>query len=418
MKFPSKNVLIWLGITLYSLNGSAQSGSLVPDSVVAQDESSPAEKKIKFELSGYIGVEGAKFYNSTIVKGQSREFASTVAFPTLKVNYKNNHRVILSPFARWDGLDKERSHIDMREAYYSGTFKSIELNAGIQQVSWGNMIGPSVVNVINQSDEREDFLRSERLGQAQANLAYIRENFSATLFVIPFFRKKNFPDAQSPLFYFPVPIAENNVRVDHKSSPSIAARITKRIESLDVAVSHFYGTNRMPNFALDYHTMTLNPHYKVQHQSNVELQHVFKNITSKLELANKWEDKSSYQCINAGLEYVVSNIFGSGIENTFYGEYLYDQWRKEKQFPFADAYFLGSKLNFSDVQSSEVFIKFLSNREEFTPFINVECSRRVTSNGKIILSITEYLGKELPYTSSLSVMQYNSNVSLTLRRFF
>jgi hypothetical protein len=70
------------------------------------------------------------------------------------------------------------------------------------------------------------------------------------------------------------------------------------------------------------------------------------------------------------------------------------------------------------VQSSEVFVKFLSNRQEFTPFINVECSRRVTSNGKIILSITEYLGKQLPYTNSLSVMQYNSNVSLTLRRFF
>ncbi|RIY09583.1 hypothetical protein D0T11_12240 [Hymenobacter rubripertinctus] len=375
-------------------------------------------RRLQSEWSGQIALEGAWFYDAAYFPDQRDSYASLVAQPKyILTAAQAGLKLTVRPFVRLDAVDASRTHADVRELYASWSHHAWEVNAGVQSVAWGNMLGPSLVNILNQTDEREDFTKFERLGQPLLDVAHVGETSSLRLYVAPGFRPKAFPGVRSRLFYFPLPIATDQQTIEHENRPALAARYTQRAGNFDLALSHFYGTNRAPVMHFDRQRFLLVPVYRTIHQTGLETQWIRGNLTTKAEFTYRADGKN-YLSYNAGLEYLFANLSGHNLDVLLAAEYLRDPWKKDNQYPFADMFFTAARLTLGGLHTSELAIHLLTNRASWTPLLNVEAKRHFAEHWQATLGWTSYVGPALVATDALSVIQYNSAVQLGLRRYW
>ena len=109
----------------------------------------------ELDLSGSIAVEARSFTTSPRFAGQlSGTQLSLVVEPEISYESENgHHQFSLIPFARLDGRDDERRHVDLREAYWRYVADDWELLAGVNKVFWGVTESRHLVDILNQ-DER------------------------------------------------------------------------------------------------------------------------------------------------------------------------------------------------------------------------------------------------------------------------
>ena len=80
------------------------------------------------------------------------------------------HQVYVSFFTRLDGRDSNRSHYDLREAYWRYVGESWDVLVGMNQVFWGVAESRHLVDIINQTDFVEDIDGEDKLGQPMLQL--------------------------------------------------------------------------------------------------------------------------------------------------------------------------------------------------------------------------------------------------------
>ena len=88
--------------------------------------------------------------------GQKGNQQSLTFEPTVYFESAEGNSFTLTPFIMIDSTDSERTHVDIREAYYL-TYGFIgesewELRFGIDQVFWGTAESNNPVNIINQTE--------------------------------------------------------------------------------------------------------------------------------------------------------------------------------------------------------------------------------------------------------------------------
>jgi hypothetical protein len=358
--------------------------------------------KISFaqELSGYIGLEARIFPDSALDKRQKGSGMSLVLKPEFYYSWANGAQsALFVPYFRLDQNDSKRTHFDIRELFWLYYSQTIELRLGIRQIFWGVTESQHLVDVINQTDFVEDIDGEQKLGQPMLNLAYIQNWGTIDLFILPFFRERTFPGEKGRL-RFQILIDTDNAQYESSQKQNhidFAARYSHTLGNFDFGVSHFFGTSREPRFIPDFSDPAeakLIPFYDLMNQTGLDIQLTTGGWLLKFEGISRESRKERFFAFTGGYEYTFNNIKDTGIDLGIITEYLYDN-RDQFMFPpnpFDNHIFIGTRLAFNDVQSTDLLAGVIVSNESGSTFINVEGSRRIGQSFKLNLRIRGFNG--------------------------
>ncbi|MDQ3774277.1 MAG: hypothetical protein M3461_07895 [Pseudomonadota bacterium] len=113
---------------------------------------------------------------------------------------------------------------------------------------WGVAESRHLVNIINQDDRVEDIDEEDKLCQPMVNLNLSQDWGNLSLFILPGFRERTFPDREARLRG---QLFVDTDRAEFESAAEewhvdYAARWSHTFEDWDIGVAQFWGTAREP----------------------------------------------------------------------------------------------------------------------------------------------------------------------------
>ena len=294
------------------------------------------------------------------------------------------HQFKLTAFARLDAVDSERTHFDVREAYWRGVFGNWEVLIGANKVFWGVTESRHLVDVINQTDLLEDIDNEDKLGQPMAMVSWQRPWGRLTGYALFGFRERPFPGIDGRL-RVGIPIDRDSpFFADGKRDVDLALRYSHYLGPFDVAASVFHGTGREPAFFVTPLGGPLRPLYETITQGSVELQYTREAWLWKLEALVRGGEGSTFAAAVGGFEYTLFQVFSTAGDVGLLGEYLYDG-RDETAPPtlFDNDIFLGSRLTLNDTQNTQILAGAIIDLDDGATAARIEGERRLTDYMKI-----------------------------------
>ncbi len=339
------------------------------------------------EWSGYAGLEARFFTEDARDPRQDHQFNGSLNFEPEYYHDWDNGRQLFAfvPYLRIDQHDSDRTHFDLRELTYVKAADSWELRLGVRKVFWGVVEFQHLVDIINQTDLVENVDTEDKLGQPMINLALIRDWGTVDLFVMPWFRERQFAGRQGRLRSQP-PVAEDLARFESGAKEKhvdLAIRYSHFFGDWDIGLAHFYGTSREPRLlpGLDAgNNPVLAPFYDTIHQTSLDLQATKGNMLWKLEALHRSGQGETYNAVAGGFEYTFVGFMGTVIDLGLLGEYHYDDRGESAPTIFEDDIGLGARLAFNDAQSSEALAGIIWDRNTGGLFYNLEASRRLNNH--------------------------------------
>jgi hypothetical protein len=336
------------------------------------------------EWSGSAGLEFRGFTQTA--QETRQDHATNLSFVFESEYYlewdNGDQSIAFVPFARLDENDNERTHFDIRELTYLKAAENWELRLGVRKVFWGVTEFQHLVDIINQTDLVENIDTEDKLGQPMINLALIQNWGTVDLFVMPYFRKRNFPGTSGRLRTIPY-IDKDRTQFESAAKEKridLAARYSHYFGDWDVGLSHFYGTSRDPRLLLSTDNNGNSffiPFYDIINQTSLDLQATKGNMLWKLETLHRSGQTTTYNAIAAGFEYTFVGIMDTAIDLGLLSEYHYDDRGKTSISIFDDDIALGARLAFNDAQSSEALFGLVWDRDTGGKFFDIEASRRI-----------------------------------------
>ncbi|GAB4181057.1 MAG: hypothetical protein Tsb002_00620 [Wenzhouxiangellaceae bacterium] len=336
----------------------------------------------EWDWSASIGLEGRYFLQSGRWPGQDRDLQGSVLLaPELRWrNQADNQRISIIPFARIDSLDEERTHTDLREAYWAYEGDGWELLAGINKVFWGVAESRHLVDIINQSDLLEDPDEEDKLGQPMVNLAVQRDWGYLNFYLLPYFRQRNFPGREGRL-RTALPVAADQrefTKGADEDDLDWALRYSHYFGSFDVGLSWFHGTSREPRFRLDPVNDVLIPVYDEIDQIGVDVQYTGDAWLWKLEAIARDGFTDNFIAVTGGFEYTLFQISDTAADLGLLMEYHHDGRAVTEPFTlFDDDLFIGMRLSLNDIQNTSVLGGIVYDLSSQASFINIEAERRI-----------------------------------------
>lgn len=325
------------------------------------------------ELDMTASLEMRYFFNDPLTAGQDDQ-ALQPSFSLVPEYYleseDRNHSLTFEGFMRYDEVDTERSHVDLRELYYHYISRDFEWRVGVRRVFWGKTESVHLVDIINQTDSVENIDGEDKLGQPMVNLAWITDVGTFDFFVLPYFRERTFPGERGRLRPF-LPVRDDDPVYEHEDEQNHidgAVRYANSFGAWDVGLSYFRGTSREPRLLFGFDDVAIegnpppncilstvplvggllnglvpvlapncedfvtirpvNPHlvpaYDQIDQAGLELQYLAEGWFMKLEAKHVSSNAQSYTAAAAGFEYTWGAIFESALDFSLVAEYLYD----------------------------------------------------------------------------------------------
>ena len=245
---------------------------------------------LDIEFSGYIEPEWRHFPNDGPTLTHEHDFGSIAGEVELAFfDRSGDHTFIITPFARVDEHDHERSHADLREAKYQYVNGDWEIVIGIDKVFWGVTEFWHLVDIINQTDNVESADGEQKLGQPMLRVSLARDWGTLTGFYLPYFRLRQFSD---PVTGRPTPgITVRDEKAifeskDKRFNPDAALRYTQTIDVFDIGLSYFKGTARTPVLSFGpetYDGVSVVPRYDLISQAGIDVQATIGPWLLKLE---------------------------------------------------------------------------------------------------------------------------------------
>lgn len=340
----------------------------------------------------------------------------------------NNDTFTLKVFSRYDDLDDERSHIDIREAAWMHVGDTWEVKTGLSKVYWGVTESNHLVDIINQTDSVESADGEQKLGQPMVQLTSIRDWGVVDAFILPGFRERTFPGENGRL-QGPVLIDTDNAQYEHEDEDQhidYALRYSHTLSIFDFSLSGFKGTSRDAEFrAIDTNNAlpTLSPYYAQIEQLGLATQAIVGDWLLKLEAIQRKSSEYDFSAYTAGFEYTFNGIFNSNIDLGILSEYNKDSRDQASPSPLNNDLFVGTRLAFNDVQSTDLLIgvsQDLSLSNSYLGFI--EGSRRVGDNFKATIDVRlfngEYNNDNLSNIDPLLQIEADTYGSFSLEYFY
>jgi hypothetical protein len=154
-------------------------------------------------------------------------------------------------------------------------------------------------------------------------------------------------------------------------------------------VSHFYGTSRDPVFVQTIKgsgNVVLRPRYDIINQTGLEAQYITGGWILKFEgIRRRGQEGGGFFAVDTGFEYTFDPL-ESGLEIGALMEYLYDSRGDNlppsfnevlDATPFNNDLFIGTRLTFNDVQSTQILGGVIAGLKGDGNTFNIEASRRI-----------------------------------------
>ena len=414
--------------------GAALTMLAAPSFVLADDnaaESSLTRMLDQIDFSVQLTLEPRWFASGPLYADQF-EGLQLSGFIKPELYWENDARdkqVAFVPFLRLDGQDDERTHGDIRQAYFRGIEGDWEYLIGAQQVFWGVTESRHLVNIINQIDGVEDVNEEDFLGQPMFQLGRQTDIGRFDLFLMTGFRERTFAGPDGRLRG---PIAVNTDRAEYESDleewrPDIALRYSHFIGDIDIGLHLFHGTGREPDLVLSADGQTLTPRYTVITQVGADLQYTMDEWLWKFEGLVREGQGSTFLAAVAGFEYTWFQAFDSDADLGFLSEILYDG-RDEDQLVPGDRsgavqgsvlekdLFFGSRLTLNDIQDTNVLGGMVIDIEDGPAALRLEAERRIGDTWKVELIGQAYL--EDDPRNAASALDRDHFVTMRISKFF
>jgi hypothetical protein len=333
------------------------------------------------EISGEIGLEGRGFPQSPLYEVQSEQGLSVRFEQELYHDFaEGNQRVAFEGFVRWDAADDERTHLDIRELYWRGTFGYLDLYLGMRRVFWGVTESIHLVDIINQTDLVENIDTEDKLGQPMISLDYTADWGTTSLLYLPYFRTRTFPGSEGRLRpRLPVnsdnPLYESDAEEWHGD---LAIRWSHILGDFDIALSQFEGTGREPGFAPVFEggrISSLRPVYDQLSQSGLELQYIRGDWLWKLEAVSRERRSVRSTAFVGGFEYTLFGVFETSADLGIVAEYQFDD--QSAPTPSDNDLAIGSRYTFNDIQDTDLLAVLVVDTDNGTIFGSIEGNRRI-----------------------------------------
>lgn len=436
-----------------------------------------AHSVAEFQFSGQAEIELRGFPQKGLLKQQKQAYLSLALQPRIDwQNEQQDQRIRIEPFVRASAPDGNRTHTDLREAYYQFSGQHWQLKTGISTVFWGVAESLHLVDVINQADIAESPVGKEKLGQPMINLGF--EHFFGNLdfYILPYFRSRHFASDKERFQISPGvqidPADLNFGNIDrlsakyhhkkafyqsrHKESHvDTAIRWNHYIDNFDFALSAFNGTSReaIPvlygiesgNNAL---TGKFASWYEQTTRIGLEAQYLHYEWAFKLESAYHRQASSNYTATVIGTEYTFSDIgqFGSDIgllaeylwhdrknisikkptkqvlDESLFGGLdnlgLFDQYKIPSDYltPFDNDIFLGTRFSLNNVASTQFLAGVIIDADDQTVLGSFEGSTRIGDS--VRLSMNLYLSKTKEKTSTFYPFRKDNMLELKANWYF
>ncbi|MBM64122.1 MAG: hypothetical protein CL484_14330 [Acidobacteria bacterium] len=361
------------------------------------------------QITGQVSMEGRLFTQDALRDNLYPTNVSIAIEPEFYQELNDGRQSLtVVPFLRWDEHDSERTHWDVRELDWEYFARDWELRAGVRKVFWGVTESNHLVDVINQTDLVEDLDSEAKLGQPMVNLAIIQPWGTLDLYALMGFRQRRFFGAGGRPG-IPFPFNSDGAKIDGGNF-GWAMRWAYTAGPMDIGVSQFHGTARDPRFfigdqpiviadfirspfpSIDTQDPMIVPGYEVIDQLGVDAQLTMNGWLLKFEGINRWGQGSRFAAMTGGLEYTLGNLRSSGLDLGLLVEYSYDDRGIEALTPLEDDVFLGGRLAFNDVQTTEVLAGTVLDRTSKASFLFVEASRRLGERSTLDVRIRSFVG--------------------------
>lgn len=352
-----------------------------------------------WDITGFVGLETQAFWLDGSYPGQENGVN-----PSLMVQPEfywrsddDRHRISIVGFARADSVDDERSHADLREAYWGIDGNGWDFTAGVSKIFWGVAESRHLVDVINQTDLVESIDEESKLGQPLLNFNLQRDYGRFGLFVMPYFRERTFPGVdgrlRSPLVVDTnKPIYESGSEDRHVD---LAIRYSHYIGDVDIGVSLFEGTSREARFVVNAEGDRLLPVYDQMTQFGVDVQFTNEAWLWKLEAISRDTRIDSFFAGVGGFEYTLYGIRDSSADVGLLLEFLYDDRNASSPQTASDNdLFVGARLALNDTSDTSILAGVAVDLDTEELFLNIEAERRFGENLSAELQVRTFMNAE------------------------
>ncbi len=380
------------------------------------------------ELSGYVEGEVRLYPENPNFLGQRDQSASLAFQPEYYHELENGSSFTFVPFFRLDSADSERTHFDVRELTYLWLHDDFELRLGMRKVFWGVTEVLHLVDIINQTDQVENFDGEQKLGQPMVNFSTVRDWGTVDLFLLPYFRERTFPGRKGRL-RFGLVVDTDQAQYESAAEEwhtDWAARYSHSLGDWDAGIYYFIGTSRDPSFAPGTDgagNPVILPVYQQIQQTGLDVSYVAGNWLWKLEaLYRKGQGdrrgltRNDYVAATGGFEYTFTGILGTRMDLGVVAEYLFDDRKDLALTPFENDVAGALRLAVNDAASSELLFGWVQDVDTDARFIFLEASRRLGDQWTLEIELRIFLDQ--PPTDFLFDLRDDDLVQLALQYHF
>ncbi len=381
-----------------------------------------ANDAFSVDVSGQIKFESRWYPERGAWPGQARRDANGLVFePKVYIENSRGWSFNLSPFVRLEDTDAQRSHVDVREAYFlmfdEFGASEWELRLGVDHVFWGVGESINLVDIINQSDTVEDPFGKIKLGQWMSHLTLAGDWGVLEFFYLPEHRVRNYPGINGRLrSQF---VVNNHLATYEAGSgdnhDDYALRYSHYIGVAEFGVSVFDGTSREPKLqpvpvVSQNGNFVLAPHYEQIKQYGLDVSASVNEILLKLEAihrsggSNLLGNKDDYEAYLLGGEYTFYSVFGSNLDMTVFGEWLYDERGALSTNTFQNELFLANRIALNDFSATEFTVALLKDRDFQSSTLSLEFKRRINDDWSLEIEGVKFLESD-----PKDVAQYQSH---------
>ena len=352
-----------------------------------------------WDVTGFVGIDTRAFWHDGQYEGQENGLnPSLLLQPEFYWRGDDSkQRISIVGFARMDSVDDERSHIDLREAYWGIDGNSWDLVAGVSKVFWGVTESRHLVDVINQTDLVESIDEESKLGQPMVNLNLQRDFGRIGLFVMPYFRERTFPGVDGR-FRPPLVVDTDNPiyeSSDEENHIDLALRYSHYIGDVDIGAHVFEGTSREARFVVAPDGERLLPVYDQMTQFGVDTQYTNEAWLWKLEAIARDTRVDSFFAAVGGFEYTFYGVNDSSADVGVLLEYLYDGRNDISPLTASDNdLFVGTRLALNDSDDTSVLAGVAVDLDTQELFLNIEAERRFGDNLSVELQLRSFLNAD------------------------
>lgn len=370
-------------------------------------------------MSGYMGLEMRAFVDDPQYSDQLEGLQSSyILNPEFSYDSDSGlHQYSFIPYFRFDGRDDERTHFDLREAYWRYVADDWEFLAGMNKVFWGVVESRHLIDIINQDDLVENLDGEDKLGQPMINLSLLKDWGNLSLYILPGFRERTYGGSRARL-RGPVAVHEDALYESGAEEKHIdyALRYSHYWEDWDFGAYYFNGTGREPTF-VGASDGQLKAYYELIQQGGVDLQFTKEAWLWKFEGMAREGQGKSFAAASGGVEYTFYQVNSSDADLGMLLEYHVDG--RDVEAPsttYDNDVFLGLRLAMNDVDGSEALLGVLTDAGDSSQLLFVEAQRRLNDN--YLLEFEGRFFENIDSGNTATVFENDSFLSLRLSRYF